>query len=245
MKDKYPNQGRIAIDMPLPSISLKVFIEKSLNDDDFFELALESPLAAMKECNVNIDTSSMVPSDFKTFFGALASLKEVVKEKEIENVTFEKVFGKPAEIRGSIIEAERNQGFFMEWDNRDAFRAQDKCWSTNKTFERDRSGGVKNIAEIVRERVIDETRNRTIRVETQRDLISERFESSETNNHTRTDWTNDASMQSDRRSDAGVNQNFEKDGKRPMDELMNGPLVDAVDIAAISTRLDVASKILK
>ena len=247
MNAKQSENDRIKFDMPLPTVSLKVFIERALRDDEFFDLALESPLAAMKECHVNLDTSRMVASDIATFLGALASLKEIVKEKQIKDLTFEKVFGKPADIRGSVIESERNQGFLKEWDNREAHTERDWCGSTNKTFAGDRTGARRTLSEVVRERSIAELREQRVNIttESRRDWVAVRFESAETNNHTRTEWSNDASMQSDRRSDAGVNTTFEKDGKMPMEDALHGPLVNEVDIATISARLDAAAKVLK
>ena len=107
-------ENRIKFDLPLPSISLKKFIEKVLADDDFLSLALENPIGAMKECGVNLDTAKLIPTDFANFFGALDGLKVILKEKKVENLTFENIFGQNAQIRGAILDQEISRGFYEQ-----------------------------------------------------------------------------------------------------------------------------------
>jgi hypothetical protein len=244
MKEK-----RIAIDLPLPSIAIKNFLEKILQDDNFFAFALENPMGAMKECGVNLNISAFLPSDFATFFGAVAGLKEILRKMGEKDFSFENIFGKTAEIRGSILEAELTQGFFREWDNREAFREKLKCFAANRNFELDRTKYTKTLLDIVREKLIEIESGRFQQIqrvsEIHRDIISERFPQSETNNHTRTEWNKDSISQSQSRSDSGVNKNFEKDGKRSFEDLMQGPLIDPVDLASISARLETYTQMLK
>lgn len=234
---------RIKFELPLPSMSLKKFIEKLLVDNEFLSLAMENPVGCMRECGVNIDMSSVLPADFAVFFGAVATLKDVLKETKVTDLTFDKIFGQPAVIRGAVLNREMSQGFFREWDNRDAVTDRLQCYSTSQKFEvlRDRTGAG-------REQVafeIDTDTERGATWATQRDVISQTFESSNTDNHTKTDWSNPNDMQRSTGSDRGVNKNFEASGFSLGQDRLRGPLINPVDLAAIAARIQSFAQVLK
>lgn len=237
---------RISIKIPLPSLSLKNFMEKIIKDDDFFSLALENPLAMMKDCGLNLDIKAFTPSDFANFFGALTGLKEALKDADQKSLDFESIFGEPAEIRGSMLEADRHQGFFKEWDNKDAFREKGICRTTDRYFIRDiGKEGQKPIRiaqnlDIKTQKFI--TPERLHLADIQRDLVSRTMESSETWNHTVTEWSTDRFSQSNTRSERGVDKNFE--GISMMEDLVQGPLIDPVDLASVSARLETFTQML-
>lgn len=235
---------RIAIQLPLPSLSMQSFLEKLLKDEDFFALALENPLNAAEQCGLNLEIKTFTPTDFANFFGAIAGLKEALKDADQKAFDFENIFGKPAEIRGSILEAERHQGFLKEWDNRDAFRAKEMCHTTNRYFERDRGKLGRRSVEFLQNKLADREITSLSQSQIYRDLISVRIESSETNNHTRTEWNTDTFMQSDTRSDSGVDKNFETDGISFFEEHMHGPLINPIDLASVSARLETFTQMI-
>lgn len=236
------DSNRIKIELPLPSVSLKRFLEKVLADDDFFALALENPVGAMRDCGVNLHAATFIPPDFATFFGALAGLKTVIKEKKLTDLSFENIFGQGAVVRGAILDAEVSRGYFREWDNRDAMLERGQCYSTEQRFEivRERFGvGNENIATEVR---TDAEIGRAFDVA---GAVSQTFESSSTDNHTSTDWSNPNDMQRSTGSDRGVNKNFEGSGFRTPGDYLRGPLINPVDLASISARIQIATQVLK
>jgi hypothetical protein len=237
MKDK-----KIKFELPLPSISLKKFIEKILANDDFFSFALENPLGAFKECGVNLNAATLIPSDLANFFGALDGLKVILKEKKIEDLSFENVFGQPAQIRGAILDQEISRGFFREWDNHDAIKDKMMCYSTNQKFEalRERIGN--SLKNMLQDSIVQA--RSALRIETRRDMVGRTWESQETSNHTSTEWDKQ-DMQSNTRSERGVDKNFERDGIAFGLDRMHGPLINPVDLAAISSRIEVFTNIVR
>lgn len=220
---------RIKLELPLPSVSLKRFLEKVLADDEFFALALENPVGAMRDCGANLQASVFVPKDFATFFGALAGLRAVIKEKKLKDLSFESIFGQAAVVRGALIDAEVSRGYFREWDNRDAMAERGQCFTTEQKFE------------VVLDRIgIGDTN-----VATQVAGVSQTFESSNTDNHTSTDWSNPNDMQRSTGSDRGVNQSFEGIGVINPGDYLRGPLINPVDLASISARIQVATQVLQ
>jgi len=233
---------RIAVELPLPSSALKDFLKNIITNDDSFASALENPMGAMRQSGVNLNSSNLIPSDLATFFGAVAGLKQVIKEKKINDITFEKIFGQAAVVRGTILDAELTRGFFREWDNRDAFQDRTICVSTEHKFEalRERVGSsLKNALQ-----QIDVKLKREVAVDMQRDLVSQTFESSETNNHTKTDWSNPNDMQTNKGSDRGVSKSFEGTGKITVGDLVSGPLINPIDLIALSARLQGFTQVL-
>jgi len=136
------DQKRIKITIPVKSIGLKRFVEKAIREDEFFSLALENPYGAMKECGITLDL--VASADFAAFFGALAGVKEMVRKNNIKDLTFEGIFGRPADIRGtSPLEiyfadqtSERSSGSDTEWINEDAIREIRSTNGWNRNFDR-------------------------------------------------------------------------------------------------------------
>ncbi|MBM2834024.1 MAG: hypothetical protein HW406_1185 [Candidatus Brocadiaceae bacterium] len=131
---------RISITVPVRSIGLKNFVEKAIKDDGFFRLALENPLGAMDECGVKIDESSIRAKDFAAFFGALSGVKEMVKKKNIKDLTFEGIFGKAFVEIGIVAfadqKSETSQSSNKEWSNKDAMRETRSESGWNKNFDK-------------------------------------------------------------------------------------------------------------
>jgi hypothetical protein len=216
----------------VPSISLKRFIQRALDEDDFFAFALENPLGAMKECGARLQASSFIPADFAAFFGALAALKESMKNKDREPLSFEAIFGQGVEIRGASLRLETQRGFFKEWDNRDAFSETQKCFSASQSFEADRERSASSAKELCQ--------SQEVRIQTL--TVGETSKSSETFRSQTREWDNADAVQT-RRTDQTSRANFEKDGSRTLEELLSGPLIHPEDLAAISARIDTYTRI--
>ncbi len=243
MPKKKLKSDRIEIALPVPSISIKQFIEKSLQDDDYFASAVENPLGILKKAGINVNESEFKPSDFATFFGALAGLKEIIRTKDKKKLTFERVFGEPAQIRGSLIDAEINQGFCKEWDNKDAFVEKMKFISSGRNFEIHKEiCGTGSPSEIYNLQYAEKSSQSLSQIH--KDWVSARFESSETWNHTDKDWGGtERHSQSQRGSNAGVSKNFESDGMGLFIDYLRGPLIHPVDLQAISARIEMFTEI--
>ncbi|MDR4506980.1 MAG: hypothetical protein MRJ65_01870 [Candidatus Brocadiaceae bacterium] len=226
------SEKRISINIPMPSISLKRFIEKAVKEDDFFYFALENPLGSMKECGVNLNASSFIPDDFAKFFAALANVREFVKQKCIKDITFENIFGKEALMSGASLNAQITRGFMKEWDLKQAAFQQMKCFSANQSFESDRERGMTSAKELCQ--------TQEVRVEQQ--FLGQTSSQSETFRSQNTQWDNADAVQN-RMRETGTTRNFEKDGTRTMEDLLSGPLIHPEDLIAISARMDTYLKI--
>lgn len=233
---------RINISLPLPSVSFKHYIEKLIRDDDFFTRALESPLRTLEECGVNMEQSEFSVNDFATFFCALSGLKEVLKSKDKKDLTFEKIFGQPAQIIGSMIDAQVSQGFCKEWDNKTAFTQKTSSFSSSQNFSRGSDICGSGPASISNVKNVEVMQGRMANI--YREGPSQTFESSETWNHTRYEWSTNEFQQSNTKSEAGVSKNFETDGRGTMLDYMNGPLIHPADFSAIAARLDTFTQIV-
>ncbi len=221
-------QKRINVNIQIPAVSLKSFIERVVKDDDFFSSALENPLGAMQECGVNVEASSVIPADFATFFGALAGLKEVIKKKNIKDLTFEGIFGRPADIRGSVLKADSFKGFFKTFA-KNAYTEKEKCFSFNKTFEEDVKRRLLSIKDL--------TTSQEIQIEM--DFVLKTVEHSETFRMSNTDWAHPGSVQ-ERRSNSAHTKNFAN-----LKDLFAGPLIHPDDLAAIAARIETFVRVME
>lgn len=217
----------IRISLQIPSVSLKQFIERAIRDDDFFSRAIENPLGSMQECGVNLAKSAFTPDHFATFFGALAGVRDAVRRKGEEKLSFEQIFGHSAQIRGAVISAEMNQGFCKEWDNRGAFAQKMQSLTSAQTFDRD--SDICGVGPSIS--------GESLNVMMERGGVTTTFPSQETSHHTRTEWSTNEFQMTDRRSDAGTSSSFEKDGQGFM-ALLNGPLTHPIDLAVVTARLE-------
>jgi hypothetical protein len=222
-------QKRISITIPVRSIGLKRFVEKAIKDDEFFLLALENPTGAMKDCGVKLDVSSFVPEDFAAFFGALSGVKEMVKKKNIKDLTFAGIFGQSAEIRGTYLVAETTRGIYRNWDM-DAYSQKQVLSTSEKYFDAsgrpvtDKEAYVLALARSV----------------FAREGISFADPSKETSSGSNKDWKNDASAMRDTRSDTGWNKNFDK---ASWGDVLGGPLINPGDLAALAARIETFTEI--
>ncbi len=207
-------QKRIKLSIQLPSMALKRFIEKALKDDEFFESAIENPIGALKESGVNLDVSAFMPKDLVTFLGALAGVKELIKKKQIKEITFEKIFGQAAEIRGATIMAEIEKGMMTQFDK-------------NVVAEKNMFASVRiNFGQRLELDVAGRT------PEKQETDISSKKEST-----TETDRKKDIAVYTDKEV------RFSGISFMDMEQFINGPLISPVDLSAISAQLDTFIKI--
>lgn len=145
---KMSDQKRIKITIPVKTVELKRFVEKAIREDEFFSSALENPYGAMKECGITFDL--LAPADFAAFFGALAGVKEMVRKNNIKDLTFEGIFGRPADIHDTSLpevyfadqKSETSSGSRTEWRNQDAIREIRSTEGWNKNF---REAGLEDI----------------------------------------------------------------------------------------------------
>ncbi|MCZ7395158.1 MAG: hypothetical protein ABOK23_11440 [Candidatus Methanoperedens sp.] len=221
-------QKRISITIPVRSIGLKRFVEKAIKNDEFFLFALENPLGAMKECGVKLDVLSFVPEDFAAFFGALSGVKEMVKKKNIKNLTFEGVFGQAAEIRGTYLVAETTRGFYKDWDI-NAYSQKQVLSTSDKYFEIDRNRiGIKGILQQQEAELMIE-------------IIGNTFAdpSKETSSGSDKQWDKQDAIRN-RESTNGWNKNFDKAG---LGDIFGGPLINPGDLAALAARIETFTEI--
>lgn len=126
--------NRINKKINMPSVGLKNFIEKALQDDKFFEAAIESPLQFMKANGVNLNVETLTPKDLAAFFGALSGIKDLIKNKQIKDIRFENIFGESAELHGTNLMAEKDRGMYTQF-KRDAVAEKEICFSGKEEFD--------------------------------------------------------------------------------------------------------------
>lgn len=213
------------ISISLPSVSLKQFIERAIQDDAFFSRAIENPYGTLQECGVHLEKSAFSPDHFATFFGALAGVRELVQKDGKGAFTFERIFGYPAQVRGAVLNAQVSQGFCKEWDNRGAFAQSARSFSSSQGFDKGSDacgvGGADARA--------------TFNVATTFEGVGQTFESAQTNNHTRTEWSTNEFQQTNTGSNRGTSTKFEGQG---FVDYLSGPLIHPTDLAAVSARLE-------
>jgi hypothetical protein len=218
--------GRINIQIILPSVSLKRFVERALSDPDFFAHALENPFGAFREAGVNLDARAFIPGDFARFFATLERVRQLVFS-EGGKPTFEAIFGQLPRIRGAALNAEIERGFFREWDMREAVTDRMKCFSAQARFETGAERGASSAQDLCQTQEVQRTT----------DFVGRTVQSSETFRGQNREWDNVDSVQS-RRSDTNVDRSFAQDGQRTLGELMNGPLIFPEHLARLTERLD-------
>ena len=221
-------QKRISITIPVRSIGLKRFVEKAIKNDEFFLFALENPLGAMKECGVKLDASSFHPKDFAAFFGALSGVKEMVRKKNIKNLTFEGIFGQAAVIRGTHLMAETTKGFYKDWEI-GAYSQKQVLSTSDKYFEVDRNRiGIKSVLQQQETELMIE-------------IIGNTFAdpSKETSSGSDKQWDKQDAIRN-RESTNGWNKNFDKAG---LGDIFGGPLINPGDLAALAARIETFTEI--
>ncbi len=234
---------RIAFELPLPSFSLKRFIERVIKEDDFLELAMENPIATFKESGVNLDEKNFGPSDFAGFFAALNNVKEMADKDKIKDLTFEGVFADGYLIEDGICaDVYREKGYFKEWDNRDAvleqsvFTTKNKEFNTNKEFfinrellanqDRDR------LANLDRDRLVNLDRDRLV------NLVRDRLANLDKDRLANLDKDRFANLDRDRFANLDRDRFAQMDSVSPMEDYLRGPLISTSDLKVLSARLN-------
>jgi len=218
----------IRISISLPSVTLRRFIEKLLKDEDFFSFALENPLGAMRECGVRPNAQAFIPADFATFFAAMSNLRELLQRKKVkrEEMTFEKIFGRAAEMHGATLNAEITQGFSKAWDNRDAVSDKMKCFSASQGFEVDAGRQATSAKQLCQ----------TLEVQQGTAFIGDTGASRDRFQGYDTQWDKaDAKYHTE--STRIMDKGFEKGGRRTLQDLLSGPLIHPEHLAAVSATI--------
>jgi hypothetical protein len=227
---------RISMQIKLPSVSLKRLVERMLADDDFLAHALENPLGAFREAGVNVDSRAFIPSDFGRFFAAVHRVRDFMQEKG-EKPTFEAIFGQAPRIGGTTLNAEAQRGFFRDWDMREAVANRTKSFSSDTRFEFGQDRGASSAQDLCQTQEV----RQQVRIEASFVGVTE--QSAETNRGRSTEWNNRDAL-TDRRSETYSTTSFKTDGKRTLDDLMNGPLIYPEDLARISERLETVMDVI-
>ncbi len=242
------NQPRIKLSIRMPSQALSRFIERALQDDKFFESAIDDPLTALKGSGVRLDLAKLAPSDLATFFGALAAVKELVKKKQLREISFERIFGQAAEILGTTIVTETQRGMWTQFD-RNAFAARERCTSVNTRFETLREAladrQLTTLAEtdlrggFIRDRQLIQL------VQVMREGIGETVQSRETDRGVSFHFDADKGIGSSTSSkiDTYSTKNFS--GISLIEQVMSGPLINPVDLVAIAAQLETYVRIVE
>lgn len=224
------SEKRIALTIQMPSVSLLRFMEKMLQDDKLFESAIESPLSAMKESGVRLDVSKFAPEDFATFFGAIAGAKELIKSKQIKDITFENIFGRSAEIRGTTILSETQKGMWTNFD-KDAFAEKQMYTGAATEFETSKIGidprNIKNLLELARIKAEADPGEWTTSKGTDKG-VTFHFDADK-------GVGSDTSKSTDTYSSKGGSSIFDP---TLIDNILNGPLINPGELAAISAQIE-------
>lgn len=246
------NGDRIRYSMPVASAGMKIFVEKCLKEDEFFLQALENPVRALKNSGLETGDCSFAPDDFSHFFGALARLKELIAEGKLEEITFESIFGKPAELYGASIRTMISHGYDKEWDNRDAFTEKQSRFSVKTDFYHQLKTQVRQ--SIKAEHLVNRQKLADIELKAmmnpaaskEMDWVAEETKKSETEAGMNTEW-NRAQAHTEKRSEEYRNKHFENSGIGSWDqeEIVSGPLVNPVELEVIAARIDTFTQIVK
>lgn len=220
--------NRIALKITLPSVALKRFIERVLTDDDFFSLALESPMAAFAEAGVNLRAEEFVPADFAKFFAVLDRLKGMTGASSPEKLNFESLFGQPAQIPGVNLTAETSRGFFRDWAGQQAVSQRESFVSASKEFDQKAS----LLRDATAARDIAETRLAVTEVRMLGDTSDTTYKFRSTN----LSWDKMEAVQ-EVGMKQGTTEDFAKDGAKIRD-LMRGPLIHPTELAAVTARME-------
>lgn len=247
---------RIKLSIELPSIALERFIEKALRDDAFFDSAIENPLAALKESGVNLDLPAFTPLDLATFFGALAGVKEIIRKKQITDITFENVFGHAAEIRGTTLLRETHRGMWVQF-NRNALTEKEMLASVKLTFETRRDALQETLSSTLTDARLLATRSRDLKSALVRDIGNLAQARVEFDLAGKTDALSERSVGYSTHFDhnqgtyhgteAGIHRHTDSKfgGMSLIEELLVGPLINPVDLAAIAAKIETYTKIVE
>jgi hypothetical protein len=218
-------KDRIDFELPLPSVSLKRFLLKAVRDDEFFEFALEDPLAAMAEV-------------FAGLFGALGRLREMLGDEERTKFRFEDVFGNDAHIEGAMLAQQVERGICRDWDQREALMKQSRFRAFTQNFQREAEFDRFANLELLRPRSAFRERFADIRAERGIEFIRDTSESAEKFRGYDKQW-DQADAVHNTHSTQNYNKSFGGDGSSLVLDLLRGPLMRARDLAQVAARLEV------
>jgi hypothetical protein len=234
-------EKRIRISIQLPSIGLMNFIEKALQDDKFFEAAIENPLGVLKENGIRLNVRQVRPKDLATFFGALTGAREMIRKRNIKDIKFENVFGEAADIRGATLIAETDKGMWTKF-NRDAFADKEICSSVKVKFNsfRDIAGDTLADSQIYRESQVQRETNVFRIAEVSFAGAQEQFQSTDTGVTFHFDANQGIGSKTSSSVDTYRTQNFKGFGKidEVIEQIFNGPLINPADLSNIAAQIN-------
>ena len=244
-------EKRISLSIKMPSVGLMNFIEKALQDDKFFEAAVENPLDVLKENGVRLNLNLFTPKDLATFFGALSGAKEMIKKQNIKDIRFENVFGQAAEIRGTRLMAETNRSMWTQF-NKEALINREMFTSTKENFsslkEKLADTSVFKDTSVLKDSSVlkDTSAFRDISTNFYEDIQvsmagkTESHKSSDTGTTFHFDANKGVGSSKTSSIDTYKTQNFSGLGldKSFIEDMLNGPLVNPVDLANIASQIN-------
>lgn len=244
--DSKDKQKRIKFNVQLPSLALKRFIDKALVDDEFFDLALENPVSALKESGVRMNSTTISPADLASFFSALAGVKELVKNKKLKDITFEQIFGQSAEIVGSTILSETERGVFTQF-NRNAHIDKEICSSSKTSFQtlRDIDKGILAQSQIQTQTRLLQQLQARIQTKIEMDLVGSTEQSRETSTGVTFHFDHNRGIGSSTSSSIDTYRDKNFGGISLIEELFSGPLINPVDLVNLATQLSTFVKIVE
>lgn len=236
-------QSRIQLSIRMRSQALSRFIEKALQEHAFFQAAIDDPLTALRESGVRLDLTRFAPSDLATFLGALAAVRTLVEKRQIKEISFERIFGQPAEVLGTTITAQTHRGMWTQF-NRDAFVDQGRFTSTHTTFE--------SLAELRAELLADQklstlaeldvrggiVRDRQTFVSLRVEGVGESVQSRETDHGVTFHFDADKGIGSSSSSKSDTYSTKSFAGVSPLEQLLEGPMISPADLHAVAAQLE-------
>ncbi len=224
--------NKINLQIRLPSVGLKEFIQRALTDEDFFRMALENPAGAFKAVGLSLVEEDFIPADLAAFFGILGRLREVVGKEGLAKATFERIFGQPPVYYGATFKAQLNQGFLRDWGGQQAATNKQSCFSTAKGFAQDAGTG-RGIGASQ-----DTCESRAISVNAS--IVGETETQNFRNHHTERMWNNHTEIATTKEVglSRATSEDFKKSGVGTEANFLHGPLIHPTDLAAVTGRLE-------
>jgi hypothetical protein len=258
--DQKSNGKRIRLSIKLPSVALQHFIEKALRDDDFFESAVENPLHALKQSGLNLDLPAFNPRDIANFLGALAGVRELIRKKQLKDVTFENIFGRSAEIFGTTLLQETHKGMWVQFD-KNAVMDKNMLASFKQNFEtlqealQDslqavlQSARMTNLQEIRQHSFVKNLALREAgvlaQVRLEMDMAGKAEAMSEKSVGYSTHFDNNQGTYHGTESGIHRYSDTSFGGLSLIEEILNGPMINPVDLAALTATLEAYAVVME
>lgn len=220
---------RISLQITLPSVGLKRFVERILSDEDFFALALESPVRAFAEAGLNLAEKDFIPADFAAFYGVLARLRTIAAREGIKAVKFEELFGQPADFDGATVCAQFRRGFYQDWGGRQAAMDKHRAFGASTHFVQD-AVGPRGVG-------LDESVRVGTTAKIERDWLSETQDHHYQNYSSDRKWDNTHGQETHKEVGMTTGTTEDFGGRSIRQQFLHGPLIHPVDLARVTAKL--------